>query len=122
MRRGFFFGNSSWILLVCLPGDTRTTQRDAKTSAISNSSMACLVTRLSAFALLVGPGLILAGCSDSSDHPTYATSIKGYDKALTPTQQKAAITDLQNEASARKAEGADPADTQPISLKPAKGI
>ena len=38
------------------------------------------------------------------------------------TQQKAAITDLQNEASKRKAEGADPADTQPISLKPAKGI
>ena len=81
-----------------------------------------LVTKLAAFALLVGPGLILAGCSNSSDHPTYATSIKGYDKALTPAQQKAAITDLQNESSKRKAEGADPADTQPISLKPANGI
>ena len=81
-----------------------------------------LVTKLSAFALLVGPGLILAGCSNSSDHPTYATSIKGYDKTLTSDQQKAAITDLQNEASKRKAGGPDPADTQPISLKPATGI
>ena len=47
-------------------------------------------------------------------------------KAMTrrslPAQQKAAITDLQNESSKRKAEGADPADTQPISLKPANGI
>ena len=57
-----------------------------------------------------------------SQHPTYATLIKGYDRALTPAQQKAAITDLQNEASGCKAEGADPTDTQPISLKPNKGI
>jgi hypothetical protein len=85
--------------------------------------MSRLVTKLSAFALLVGPGLILAGCSNSSDQPTYATSIKGYDKTLTSDQQKAAITDLQNEASKRKAGGPDdPADTQPISLKPATGI
>jgi len=85
--------------------------------------MSRLVTNVTAFALLVGPSLILAGCSDTSgEHPTYATSIKGYDKALTPAQQKAAITDLQSEQAKRSPEGADPADTQPISLKPAKGI
>ena len=71
---------------------------------------------------LWGPASSWPGAPNSSDHPTYATSIKGYDKALTSAQQRAAITDLQNKSSKRKAEGADPADTQPISLKPANGI
>ena len=63
--------------------------------------------KLAALVLLVLP---LAGCSesltDSESAPTFAAAMKGYDKALNPAQQKAAIAELQGEQTKHQGEGA----------------
>jgi len=61
-------------------------------------------------AALVLIALPLAGCSksltDRESPPTFAAAMKGYEKALKPDQQKAAIAELQSEQTKRQGEGA----------------
>jgi hypothetical protein len=69
--------------------------------------------RLLAFGLVIVAALGLAGCSDSltgtgvQPSPDFASSLKGYDKTLTPDQQKAAIADLQTAQQKRQVAGQD---------------
>jgi hypothetical protein len=67
--------------------------------------------RLLAFGFMIVSALGLAGCSDAltgaQPAPSFATSLKGYDKTLTPDQRKAAIADLQTAQSKRQAAGQD---------------
>jgi outer membrane lipoprotein-sorting protein len=62
-----------------------------------------MLPKLAALVLLVLP---LAGCSESLTEPTFAAAMKGYDKALNPDQQKAAIAELQGEQTKHQGEGA----------------
>ncbi len=79
------------------------------------------VPKLIVIALLAGCAASLAGCSDSlsnsETNQTFATSLKNYDKTMTPAQRQAAITDLQKEQAAREAAAAQDGATG--SVKPA---
>jgi hypothetical protein len=77
--------------------------------------------RLPAFGFMIVAALGLAGCSDAltgtQPAPTFASSLKGYDKTLSPDQQKAAIADLQSAQQKRQVAGQDDPSSPP---KPAQ--
>lgn len=74
-----------------------------------------------AFGLMIVSALGLVGCSDAltgvQPSPSFASSLKGYDKTLTPEQQKAAIADLQTAQQKRQVAGQDDPSSPP---KPAQ--
>ncbi|MGB2931212.1 MAG: hypothetical protein WBE08_03365 [Methyloceanibacter sp.] len=78
-----------------------------------------LLSKRAVLAVFAFPAIILGGCSDSfgtgPSAPTFKTSAKGYEKTLTPDQQKALIADLRGEQAKR---GETPQDTT-ASVKPA---
>jgi len=88
--------------------------------ALNGSSMLCLLPKLAGLMLLASSAISLAGCSDSlsSGDKSFATTLKGYDKALTPAQQQAAIAELKKEQAKRRAETtgtvATPASAKPV--------
>jgi hypothetical protein len=80
-----------------------------------------LPSKQASLLILAFPALILAGCSDSltgvaPSPPSYANSSKGLPKTLSPSQQKAAIAELQNEQTRRQG---TTDETTTASVKPA---
>lgn len=73
-----------------------------------------LLSKRAALALFAFPAIILAGCSDSfgtvPSPSTFKASAAGYEKTLTPEQQKAVIADLRGEQAKR---GETPQDARP---------
>ena len=73
----------------------------------NGATMLTAVPKLIAFAMLAGCAVSLAGCSDSlsnaDTNQTFSTSLKSYDKTMTPAQRQAAISDMQKEQAARQA-------------------
>lgn len=79
-----------------------------------------LLAKRAVLALFAFPAITLGGCSDSfSTGPSdtsFAASSKGYEKTLTPDQQKALIADLRSEQGNRQGTAQDGATA---SVKPA---
>jgi hypothetical protein len=88
----------------------------------NGAKMPLPMPKLIALSFLAGFAAMLAGCSDSlsnaDTNQTFSTSLKSYDKTMTPAQRQAAISDMQKEQAARQAAAAQDGTTE--SVKPAQ--
>ena len=85
----------------------RVNDSNRRCAGTEKNSRMMLASRLMTVALIAVCGTAITGCSDSlsnaQTNQTFANSLKGYDKTMTPQQSQAAIADLQKEQAARAA-------------------
>ena len=60
------------------------------------------ILRVTLLVLLIVASLELMGCSKATDDTSFTEARKGFEKELTPDQQKAAIKQLQTETAGQQ--------------------